>query len=30
MFYKKDPKQNYTYPIINENSIITVNVKTAD
>lgn len=30
MFYKKDPKQNYTYPIVNENSIITVKVKTVD
>lgn len=30
MFYKQDPKQNYTYPIVNEDSIITVRVKTAD
>ena len=30
MFYKKDPKQDYTYPITNENSIITVTVETAE
>lgn len=30
MFYKQNPKENYTYPIINEKSIITVSVKTAD
>lgn len=30
MFYKQDPKLDYTYPIINEKSIITVRVKTAD
>lgn len=30
MFYKKNPRENYTYPIVNQNSIITVTVKTAD
>lgn len=30
MFYKQDPNQNYTYPIVNEKSIITVRVKIAD
>ena len=30
MFYKQNPKENYTYPIINEKPIITVRVKTAD
>lgn len=30
MFYKQDPKLDYTYPIVNEKSIITVRVKTAD
>lgn len=29
IFYKKDKKKDYTYPIVNEESIITVDVKTA-
>lgn len=30
MFYKKDPKDNFTYPITNETPIVTVTVQTAD
>lgn len=30
IFYKENPKSNYTYPIINEESIIKVEVKTAE
>lgn len=30
MFYKADPTKNYTYPITNENSIVTVMVETAE
>ena len=30
IFYKKDTNQNYTYPIVNNNSIIGVNVTTAN
>ena len=30
MFYKADPTKNYTYPITNENSIVTVTVETAE
>ena len=30
MFYKEDITKNYTYPIKNDNSIITVTVETAE
>ena len=30
MFYKADPTKDYTYPITNENSIVTVTVETAE
>ena len=30
MFYKSDPDQNYTYPVTNETSIVTVTVETAE
>lgn len=30
IFYKNDPTQNYTYPVVNNNSIITVSVVTAN
>ena len=30
MFYKHNPKKDYTYPIINETSIIQVDVNTAE
>ena len=30
MFYKDDPSQDYTYPIINDTSIINVTVETAE
>lgn len=30
IFYKKDPKEDYTYPITNENSVIDVNVNIAE
>lgn len=30
MFYKEDPKKDYTYPIVNEDCIITVRVKSAE
>lgn len=30
VFYKADRSQNYTYPIINENSIVSVNVELAE
>ena len=29
-FYKKDITKDYTYPIINDNSIVKVSVKTVD